>query len=221
MNLPDNLLPAEWYWYGHVLFAILLIKTIVGAPWPRLKNSASLNLWLGTAVFVMVIWTIKAGIKPGLNFHLLGATAFTLMFGPHLAIMGLLIVLLGVTLAGLAGWESFSLNALLMIVLPVLVTYGIFKIVDRKLPNHFFIYIFLNAFVGGALAMTATGLASTWLLAMADAYSVKHLLEQYLPYYILMAWSEAMATGMIMTLMVVFRPKWVSTFDDSRYIQNK
>jgi len=221
MNLPDNLLPLQWYWYGHALLAILLIKILASTPWLRLKSSDFVNLWLGACVAMMAIWSIKAGVKPGLNFHLLGATAFTLMFGPQLAVLGLLLVLFGVTLAGLIGWEAFSLNALLMIVLPVLVSHGIYRTVDRKLPNHFFVYIFLNAFVGAGVAITATGLASTWLLALADAYKLKYLYDQYLPYYILMAWSEAMTTGMIMTLMVVFRPQWVSTFDDSRYIHHK
>ena len=221
MNLTDNLLPAQWFWFGHALLAIVLIKIAQATPWQRLKNPDKLNIWLGASVVVMALWSIKAGIKPGLNFHLLGATAFTLMFGPQLAIFGLLLVLVGITLAGAGGWESFSLNALIMIVLPVWISYTLFRLVDRHLPNHFFVYIFLNAFIGAGLAITATGLASTWLLALAGSYKLQYLYSQYLPYYILMAWSEAMSTGMIMTLMVVFRPEWVSTFDDARYIRHK
>jgi len=221
MNLTDNLLPAQWHWFGHALLVIALIKIALAVPWQRLKNPDMLNLWLGAGVVVMALWSIKAGIKPGLNFHLLGATAFTLMFGPQLAIFGLLLVLIGVTLAGAGGWESFSLNALVMIVLPVWISHTLFKLVDRTLPNHFFIYIFLNAFFAAGLAITATGLASTWLLALSETYTLPYLYSQYLPYYILMAWSEAMSTGMIMTLMVVFRPEWVSTFDDDRYIKHK
>jgi uncharacterized membrane protein len=29
---------------------------------------------------------------------------------------------------------------------------------------------------------------------------------------------EAMLTGMLVTLAVVYRPQWVATFDDERYI---
>ena len=221
MNLTDNLLPAQWYWFGHALLAIVLVRMALTAPWQRLKNPATLNIWLGTSVVVMALWSIKAGIKPGLSFHLLGATAVTLMFGPQLAIFTLLLVLTSITLAGAGGWDSFSLNALLMIILPVWISYTLFRLIDRGLPNHFFIYIFLNAFLGAGLAMIATGLASTWLLAAAETYKLSYLHSYYLPYYILMAWSEAVSTGMVMTLMVVFRPAWVYTFDDSRYIQNK
>jgi uncharacterized membrane protein len=38
---------------------------------------------------------MKAGVKPGLNLHLLGATMFTLMFGRQLAIVGFSLVLAG------------------------------------------------------------------------------------------------------------------------------
>jgi uncharacterized membrane protein len=36
-----------------------------------------------------------------------------------------------------------------------------------------------------------------------------------------MGWSEAVLTGMLATLLVVYKPEWVATFDDARYIRNK
>ncbi len=221
MNLPDHLLPPSWLWAGHVLFAVALLWAVYFAPWRRLKDSTQLNVWLGACVALMALWSIKTGIKPGLNFHLLGATAFALMFGPQLAIIGLAIVLAAVTMNGMGGLESYSLNALVMGVLPVLTSYGLFRLVDHRLPNHFFVYIFANAFLGAALAMGVTGVAATLLMDLSGAYPAGYLYREYLPYFILMAWSEAMSTGMAMTLMVIYRPHWVCTFDDSRYLKNK
>ena len=66
-----------------------------GGDWPI---PAQLNVWLGTIVVLMLVWSMKAGVRPGLNLHLLGATVFTLMFGRQLAIIGLSIVLAAVTL---------------------------------------------------------------------------------------------------------------------------
>ena len=123
-------------------FALVLAWALLTAPWPRLKDNLQQNVWLGACVALMVLWSIKTGIRPGLNFHLLGATVFTLMFGPWLAIVGLGVVLLGVTAYGLSGWESFSVNGLLMDVLPVMTSYLVYRLVDSKLPNHFFVYIF-------------------------------------------------------------------------------
>lgn len=221
MNFPDGLLPASWQWFAHLWFTGVLVWSVRAAPWRRLRDNEQLHLFLGMCVALMLLWSIKTGIRPGLNFHLLGATVFTLMFGPWLAIMGLGVVLLGVTVSGLSGWESFSVNGLLMGVLPVTASYLVYRLVDSKLPNHFFVYIFLNAFVGAAIAMALTGLAATGLLALAGVYTADYLTSNYLPYFLLMGWSEALLSGMMLTLLVVYRPQWVATFDDARYIRNK
>ncbi|MFA7240118.1 MAG: energy-coupling factor ABC transporter permease [Sulfuricellaceae bacterium] len=218
MNLPGRLLPEAWYWGGHALFALVLGWALVTAPWRRLADDIQQHLWLGACVTLMVLWSIKTGIRPGLNFHLLGATAIALMFRAQLAIVAVAIVTVGITLAGNGDWHSLSLNALTMGVLPILLSCGLFRLTDKKLPNHLFVYIFVNAFFGGALAMAATGAASTLMLFLSGAYPLAYLKEHYFPYYILMGWSEAITTGMAITLMTVYRPDWLGTFDDKRYL---
>ena len=169
----------------------------------------------------MALWSVKTGIRPGLNFHLLGATLTALMFRAQLAIVAATVVTVAVTLSSDGGWQSFSVNVLTMGVLPILLSYALYRLIDKYLPNHLFIYIFVNAFLGAALAMAATGLASTLTLVLSDAYTLDYLKTHYLPYYILMGWSEGIATGMAITLMVVYRPEWVATFDERRYLNGK
>lgn len=224
MNIPDHLLPSAWYWLSHIVAIGLLALAWRRASFTSLKENWRLNLLLGACVTLMVLWSIKTGVKPGLNFHVLGATALTLMFGWPLALFALAVVVLGVTLAGVAdgvsAWQALSINFLLMAVVPVAVSHGIFRFVDRRLPNHFMIYVFLCGFFGAALAMAATGFSATLVLALSGTYALDYLTSQYLPYFILMGWSEAILTGMAVTLMAVYRPAWVCTFDDVRYLQN-
>jgi uncharacterized membrane protein len=47
------------------------------------------------------------------------------------------------------------------------------------------------------------------------------LFEDYFPYFILLGFSEAWLNGAAITLMVVFVPHWVVSFDDRRYLLNK
>jgi uncharacterized membrane protein len=169
----------------------------------------------------MGIWSIKTGIRPGLNFHLLGATLLTLMFGARLAMVGLAVVLLGVTLAGMAGWTALGVNWLITGMLPVTLSYLLYATADRKLPNHLFVYIFVSAFIGAGLVVFLTGLVTTLMLALSGTYARTYLTQNYLPYYILIGWSEAMLTGMAVTLMAAFRPAWLSTFSDVRYLKTK
>jgi uncharacterized membrane protein len=224
VNIPDHLLPPAWYWLSHLVAVGVLVFAGRRGSLAPLRENWRLNLLLGACVTLMVLWSIKTGVKPGLNFHVLGATALTLMFGWPLALFALVIVTLGVTLAGFAGgvsgWEALSLNFLLMGVVPVTISQLLFRLADSKLPNHFMIYVFVCAFLGAALAMASTGLSATLVLALSGTYSLNYLTSQYLPYYILMGWSEAMLTGMAVSLMAVYRPAWVSTFDDARYLQN-
>jgi len=221
MNFPDHLLPAALLWSSNVLALLLFALATWMAPWKRLIHKGLLNVWLGACVGLMLVWSIKTGIRPGLNFHLLGATLLTLMFGARLALVASGVVVLAITLAGMAGWGSLGINWLLTGLLPVSLSYLLYAVVDRKLPNHLFVYIFINAFIGAGLVVVFTGLTTTLLLVLNEAYSSKYLMQNYLPYYLLMGWSEAMLTGMAVTLMTAFRSEWLSTFSDVRYLKSK
>lgn len=219
MNFPDQFLPPGIAWSAALIAVLTLILAVRRAPWQRLSDGDLLHVWLGTCVGLMLLWSIKAGIKPGLDLHLLGATLFTLMFGPWLALVGLAVVLAGITLAGHAGWESFGANLLVMAMVPVLFAHLVYSLADRRLPNHLFIYIFVDAFACAGAAIVLSGLAATLLLSLSGVYAASYLGSYYLPYYILMAWSEALLTGMAVALMTAFRPAWLSTFDDTRYLR--
>lgn len=221
MNFPDLLLPSYILWPANLLAALLLANCVRRASWRRLGEMRLQHLWLASCVTLMLIWSVKAGIRPGLNFHLLGATLLTLMFGPRLAISALAVVLIGVTLSGASGWASLGLNLLVMAALPVLFSYAIYSQAHHKLPNHVFVYIFLNAFFAAGLAMCLSGLAATIVLAVGSAYRLDYLGSNYLSYFILMGWSEALLTGMATTMMVAFRPEWLVTFSDRRYLNIK
>ena len=199
----------------------LFARSLLRAPWALLKESEQLNVWLGMVVLLTLMWSLKAGVKPGLSLHLLGATVFTLSFGPHLAFVGLSLVVLGITLNGEAGYFGFAVNALLMAGIGVMISQAVHRLVLGFLPRHFFIYVFINGFLGSFLTVCAVGVAAACLLAMAGAYEWDYLANEYLPFLILLGFSEAWLSGMLMTLFVIYRPEWVVTFDDSIYLANK
>lgn len=198
-------------------FALSLFR----APWHLLKDAERLNVWLGMVVLLTLMWSMQAGVKPGLSLHLLGATVFTLCFGPALAFIGLCLVLAGVTLNGAAGPMAYALNGLLMAGVGVLVSQALYRLLAGVLPKNFFVFIFVNGFFSAALMVVCVGLVSTVFLAVADAYSWEYLTSEYFPYFMLLGFSEAWLSGMVLTLFVVYRPNWVITFDDSRYLVNK
>ncbi len=221
MNLPDGVLPGDWLLAAWLLFVPLFLHAVWQAPWRSLGNPSRFNAWLGTIVMLMLVGNLKAGIKPCLSLHLLGATLCVAAFGPRLAFIGLCGALLGVTLNGAAGWESFAANALLMAGVGSLVSALLLRFNDLFLPANFFVYIFAVGFFGAAITIASVGSVSSLVMALAGVYDAEYLLSDYLPYAFLLGFAEAWLSGMFLTLFVVYRPEWVSTFDDSRYLHNK
>lgn len=221
MNLPDNLLPPFWTWLANGTFAVVLGYVMYNRPWKAIRAVELSNVFMGACVALMLLWSIKAGISPGLTFHPLGVTVLTLMFGWRLAVLAATVIVVGVTLNGMGGWQALGLNVLLAGVIPVLVSYAIYRVVDRKLPNNFFIYIFACAFLGAGLAMTISAFGIIGILAGGGVYTLERISYEYLPFLPLIVLPEALLNGMAMTLLVGLRPQWVSTFDDDRYIKNK
>ena len=221
MNLTDELLGEAWYWAAWVAWVACFARSILRAPWRRLADSEQLNVWLGMIVLLTLVWSLKAGVKPGLGFHLLGATVFTLSFGPHLAFVGLSLVTFGITLNGAAGPFAYAANALLLGGVGVGLSQVLYQVLSRLLPKHFFVYIFINGFLGAALTIIGVGFCATLLLTAAGPYAWDYLISEYFPYFLLLGFSEAWLSGMLMTLFVIYRPNWVLTFDDSRYLTGK
>jgi uncharacterized membrane protein len=207
-----------WLWGANIVTALLLAATLHSRPWAWLDSDSRQHAYAGATVVCMLLWSISAKLGGGPSFHLLGTTVLTLMFGPRLAFLAAGIALVGVSAAGSAGWVAYGLNALLMGALPIAVSYGVYRWADRRLPNHFFVYVLVSSFINGALAMTACRLATLMLHRWAGGAAAVTGTSDYLLASILLAWGEALTTGMLMTVFIVYRPGWVKLFDDARYI---
>lgn len=221
MNKESLIFAEGWVTLGWAGVLVLLWLFWRAGEFARLKDAARLNLFLGVAVALMVLWQIRTGVRPGLSFHLLGASVATLMFGFWRGWLAASLAAVAMALAGKAGLPALGLEILIFCALPAAITHSLYKLVGHKLPNHFFIYVLVNGFFGAALAVAAVALASTLVMVLAGLYQADYLLEHYTPYFLLLSWSEAFTTGMVVTLLAVYRPEWLETFEDSRYIKNK
>jgi uncharacterized membrane protein len=104
---------------------------------------------------------------------------------------------------------------------PVAVSWLVWRFSERVLPPNFFIYIFAVAFLGGALSLGAAGLVGAAALTVGAGRPAEIIFGEYAPYLIYLAFGEGTLTGMILTLAVVYRPLWVTTFDDARYLRDQ
>ncbi len=211
-------IPPALSWSTLVAALICLLVAIRYAPWRRLAARDLQHVYLGAMVVVLLLWSMRAGLSIGLAIHLLGMTALTLMWGWALALVAAAGVCLGLLLAGIEDLPLIGLEYLCAGMVPVLVSWLVFRQTERRLPNHLFVYLFVTVFAGAALATVAGSLLRAALLGLTGVHDQARLIQEYLALLPLFALPEALLNGFIMTLLVVYRPHWVLTFDDRRYL---
>jgi uncharacterized membrane protein len=218
MNIPQGMLSEAWLLTALGTYLFVWVAVLRTTPWRRLLDNSLSHAFFGACVLLLVLWHITTRQMPGLNYHYLGAALVTLMFRWQLAFVAMNLILLAMCLSGDGQWQTLPINALTMGLIPILTSYGLYRLVEAKLPNHLFIYLFINAFFGAALAIGVAVSVSALLLVSAGVYPLDYLLREYFPFLPLMMFPEAFITGMLTTLAVVFYPQWVLTFDDVKYL---
>jgi uncharacterized membrane protein len=220
MNFTVSLFPPLVLLIADVVAGGVLGLALSRVRWRALPATA-INGWLGATVLTMVMWMVRGGYLPGLSYHLLGATLLTLMMGPWLALLALALVMLVLTAYGLGDWQALGLSYLVSVVPPVMLSALALRLAERYLPPNLFVYILGNGFLAGGASFFVSGACGVLALGLSGAYQSDFLLYEALPFYFLLSWSEAFTTGLLTAVLVVYRPQWVATFDDARYLNDK
>ncbi|MBA1147636.1 energy-coupling factor ABC transporter permease [Ectothiorhodospiraceae bacterium WFHF3C12] len=212
-------LPAGWWIALWVMGALALLSAARFLPYRVLWNSPTAqHLFFAACLGLTLLWSVRAGITPGLGVHFLGVTALTLMVGWPLAIVATLVAsglnaLFGLIEPSLVPFE-FVLNG----VVPVAVSHWVRLVLERLFPPHLFVYLLGCGFAGGVLAGLASRGATAAVLVLAAAYSGDRVAGELGVIMALTTLPEGVINGMIVTVMAVYRPEWVKEFDDSRYL---
>jgi uncharacterized membrane protein len=197
-----------------------LAYAICGAPWIAwLSDHERQRVWFAGMALLLVIWAMKAGITPGLSVRFLLVTALTLMHGWQLAVVASAIVLAVLSYAGLAEWSNFGANLLCTAVVPALFVAWLHERVHDRLPRNYFVYFFVTTFLGAALAFNLAGLTRFVLVAASGSLEMARVGAEYFAILPFMSFGEAVVNGMIIGMAVVYRPRWVMSFDDRVYLQ--
>jgi len=112
------------------------------------------------------------------------------------------------------------LGALLLGVLPVSTSYGIYYLVHRYLPRHLFVYIFLCAFFNAMVTAGVVVLTLVTLLVLTETYTFARISDEYLPFLPLYLFPEGMLNGMVTTALIALKPDWLKTYDDDVYLRH-
>lgn len=221
MDIISDSIPDIVSIMSYLFMAIMVAISLFSAPWHKIRDNTAQHVYLGTIVAIMLMWLLRVELQNGLNFHLLGSSLAYLMFGWQFAMLATIIMTMANALLHDIPATAIALNWLIQGFYPVTLTLATLYIAQRLLPLNYFIYIFVNAFFIVAFGIYTSGSLSAVAMILLDIHSSSFILDQYLPALIFMMIPEAFLTGMIMSLLVVYKPVCVSTFRDDWYLKNK
>ncbi|MDD2685817.1 MAG: energy-coupling factor ABC transporter permease [Gallionella sp.] len=222
MNLPAQLFNPDLLWLANFVFGGFCLHALRTMRWRELlTNPARINALVGLTLGAFLFWQMNAGIKPGFNHHILGATLFMLMFGWHMALVTLLLVMVASWLRADIALVTLGLNGLLMLVIPLLFSHAVLIYSQHHLPKNVFLFVLLNGFLCSALAILLTVLSASLVMSALSEYSWNKVLHNYLAYSPIIALTEAFTTGMLITAFTVFKPEAVFNYDEDAYTLGK
>lgn len=209
-------------WLG--LAVAIFLGAFFACP-PRAFSRPPLSYLAPIAIlFLAIAWNVSpslpgqaAGKFYGLIFHFYGASLLTAMFGPAIA----LAILFPVAFLGIyaiqGNYEAASQHYLMVCVLPTLFAYLSIKIIQRFIPKHLFVLILGNGYVAAFMSVVLSGtLLLLARLIMGEANQLD--LEGWLLGLIIIAFMEGSLSGMLLAILLIFRPQWVSTYNEEVYM---
>ena len=209
------------------LALIALILALLLRPWRQLLSRRPLvtqssgdasGLWtplLATLVVLPWMWALPTLHQMPLQLQWSGACLVLLMLGWPLAVLTLLAV-------GVITWllsPSLSVPATLALtvwhgLVPATLAMGWGALLRRFLGTKVFVYLFGRCFMGTVFSLFAAS-----VLASATGQPLPGVNEDlsHIAHW-LMAWGDAVVTGMICSVCVAYRPDWLATWSDRLYL---
>jgi uncharacterized membrane protein len=183
---------------------------------PFLPDGAAQHGWLAAVVSVTMLWSLHVRSPLGLDFGLLGSALFALVYGRARATLGLLgAAALATALHG-GTWLNLGVVGVALAVVPAWLATALQGQIERRLPRNLFVFIIGN---GLFVTLVTTAVCSALLLSMAavELPAMVPVGDHY-AYALLLAWGEALLTGMLFSALVVFAPRAVLTYRQELYL---
>jgi uncharacterized membrane protein len=188
---------------------------------PRLRN-----IFISCILLLALAWNIRAHLPNSnidnfidLSFHFFGASLLVALFGFWSAITLLFIVALIGVFSISGDLVEATRHYVMVSVVPALFAYGVIKAVQKFLPKHLFILILGNGYLAAFISTFLTGLLIFGLQQVFDitSFGTSDPLGWFLGLLVL-SFMEGSLSGMLLAILLVYRPQWVSTYREEQYM---
>ncbi len=219
---PVNLLRVDVHAGWAILGIVLLVPALLWAlrsVWGRfLAHDVTEHVWLGGALCVALLWMFEVRVGNGPGFGMLGCALYVLLFGRARGMLGLMIAVLLHTALHHGAWLNLGLNGVLFAVVPAILTSWLQTRIERALPHNVFVFIIGNGVFATLVATAMTSLALIAAALYSGAVPPVSDLSDYVDAAMLLAWGEALVSGMLFSALVIYVPAVVLTFRRDEYL---
>lgn len=197
------------------LLAIALIVFAAALrPWRLLARSSLHSPLIALTLVLPVVWTLPLRQDISLNLQWSGACLVALCLGWPLATLTLAVV-------GVLTWALSQAPTAQVIELtvwhglvPATLSAILGGLLRRYAPHHAFVYVIGRAFLGTVFCLFLSN-----LLADGAGHPLPKVgIDVVWVAQWLMAWGDAIVTGMLVTIFVAYRPQWLATWSDKVYL---
>ena len=210
-------------WVGLSVF--IFLGALLKSP-PSIFSKPPLSILAVAAIlFLAIAWNVSPtlpGQAPGkfygLIFHFYGAALLTAMFGPAIA----LTILFPVAFLGIFIFQGGMIEAaqhyLMVCVLPTVFAYLSIRVIQKFIPKHLFVLILGNGYVAAFMSVILSGTVLLISKILFTGAGTHIDLEGWLLGLIIIAFMEGSLSGMLLAIFLIYRPNWVSTYNESAYM---
>lgn len=205
---------------GTAMLALFgLVLAAASAQWHALlRVGHRQHAWLGAVAILALLWSFRFEVIPGLYFHPLLMSAFTLIFGWSFAVLGGVAALLLVAALGRGVWSALPLDAIFTVFLPATLCWLTLKLLDRVPTRNLFAYLLGLGFFGTLITTFINAAVLGVFVWLFEPGKLAVALWDKALFIIPVLYSEGFINGMIVTAVTVYLPDLVKTFDDRRYL---
>jgi len=197
-----------------VVLALALVPALALRPWRLLAGGRLAVPLLASITVLPWLWALPSLHAMPLQLQWSGACLVLLTVGWPLAVPTLCVVALAAALIAGSGWADAVSMAAWLGVLPATLGLAIGAAVRRLLGTHPFVYLLGRAFLGSVLALFAASVLRQWSGQLLPGVGPNLSLVAHW----LTAWGDAFVTGMLAAIFVAFKPEWLATWSDRRFL---
>ncbi len=213
-------LPTFFHVVAWGLSFVALVLAARQLPWFKLRGDGEAQHVLFAAILAVCALRFAVFDRiPGLHLHFLGAGVVCLMFGTAFALWVMALASLCAALSPAGVWLGFGPDFLACGLIPVLCLHLVRAQVERRFAGNPFVYVFLIAFFGAGAAVLVGQLFKAAVTAALVEGAARDAAMGYVISAPLMVFGEAFLTGGALALMVAYRPQWVASFEDARWLK--